>query len=302
MIAELDKIKEVLKANRSELAFVVGNGINRFAYAEEPNVSWEGLLLDVWQQISCKTLSGISPGVSLTEFYDIMEMEKGAMKGVKQLVIDRLGKWEPTGYHQLLQEKMKEWHVPLLTTNFDRNLEEGLQKYKLGLTRKDFTDYYPWNVYFSHKVLASPINGFGVWHINGTIDYLRSIKLGLSDYVATLAKVRSFVHKADGSDDFRGKDQIVWRGYNTWLHIVFNCSLCIFGLALDENETFLRWLLIERAKYFRKFPERKKKGWYVCKTEEISEGKRFYLDSVGFEVVKLRSWEEIYKGVIDLNG
>lgn len=79
----------------------------------------------------------------------------------------------------------------------------------------------------------------------------------------------------------------------------FNSSLCIFGLALDENETFLRWLLIERAKYFRRFPERRKKGWYVCKSDEISEGKRFYLDYLGFEMVTLENYEEIYKGLLE---
>lgn len=70
-------------------------------------------------------------------------------------------------------------------------------------------------------------------------------------------------------------------------------------MALDENETFLRWLLIERAKYFKRYPERKKKGWFVCKTGECSEGKRLYLDYIGFELVQLDSYDDIYRGMFD---
>lgn len=45
-----------------------------------------------------------------------------------------------------------------------------------------------------------------------------------------------------------------WDGAASWLHIVFNSPLLIFGLGLEENEVFFRWLLIERARYFKKFP------------------------------------------------
>lgn len=75
MISDLSVIKQVLNRNKSNLAFIVGNGINRFAYAQNQDVSWNALLLDVWQQISNRTLSNISDGISLTEFYDIMEFD-----------------------------------------------------------------------------------------------------------------------------------------------------------------------------------------------------------------------------------
>lgn len=130
------------------------------------------------------------------------------------------------------------------------------------------------------------------------VGYRRSIRLSLSEYMGLSARVRFFLHKEESIDDFNFKNQNNWKEDNTWLHIIFNSSLCIFGLALDENETFLRWLLIERAKYFRRFPERRKK--VVCKSDEISEGKRFYLDYLGFEMVTLENYEEIDKGLLEV--
>lgn len=300
MISDLSVIKQVLNRNKSNLAFIVGNGINRFAYAQNQDVSWNALLLDVWQQISNRTLSNISDGISLTEFYDIMEFEAGSIDEVRLKVVESLDKWQPVEYHKWLQNKVAEWNVPLLTTNFDRNLDDGLRFNKLENGNIGFTDFYPWNVYFGNTILSYPTEGFAVWHINGMVGYRRSIRLSLSEYMGLSARVRSFLHKEESIDDFNFKNQNNWKGYNTWLHIIFNSSLCIFGLALDENETFLRWLLIERAKYFRRFPERRKKGWYVCKSDEISEGKKFYLDYLGFEMVTLENYEEIYKGLLEV--
>ncbi len=300
MINRLDTIKQELLRNKSDLAFIVGNGINRFAYDENQDVSWNGLLLNVWQQISHRTLSSISTGISLTEFYDIMEFEAGSIDDVRLKVANLLDQWEPVEYHIWLQNKIANWNVPLLTTNFDRNLDNGLRINKLEFGSTGFTDFYPWNVYFSNTELLSSTAGFGVWHINGMVGYRRSIRLSLSEYTGLSARVRSFLHKEESIDDFNLKNQNYWKGYNTWLHIIFNSSLCIFGLALDENETFLRWLLIERAKYFSRFPERKKKGWYICRPDEVSEGKRFYLDYLGFELVVLDDFDDIYRGIVDI--
>lgn len=47
MISDLSVIKQVLNRNKSNLAFIVGNGINRFAYAQNQDVSWNALLLDI---------------------------------------------------------------------------------------------------------------------------------------------------------------------------------------------------------------------------------------------------------------
>ncbi|MDE5578611.1 MAG: hypothetical protein K2I85_01465 [Alistipes sp.] len=276
------------------MAFICGNGINRYAYGETRKCSWSDMLLDIWKEISNNTLSNISEGISYTEFYDVMESDVGNIDTLRLKVVNYLEKWKPCHYHKWLQNKFIEWNIPLLTTNFDKNIEDGLSRYQFKNYK--FTNFYPWNVYFSKKELDSPLDGFGIWHINGMVRYHHSIRLGLSEYMGLSARVRSYLHKNDKLDDFYNK-AVNWNGYQTWLHIIFNRSLCIFGLGLDENETFLRWLLIERAKYFKKFPERAKKGWYICRSNDLTNGKRFLLEHIGFEVVALDSYKDVYENI-----
>lgn len=68
---------------------------------------------------------------------------------------------------------------------------------------------------------------------------------------------------------------------------------------MEENEVFIRWLLIERAKYFKKFPDRKKAGWYITTRtgtpDARSAGKALFLKNVGLNVVEVNSYDEIYK-------
>ena len=71
-------------------------------------------------------------------------------------------------------------------------------------------------------------------------------------------------------------------------------------MGLDESEVFIRWLLIERAKYFKLFPRRKHKGWFITKKGEnlsTSEGKRFFLKSVGFEIIEVDDYKTIYEEI-----
>ena len=167
--------------------------------------------------------------------------------------------------------KIKEFESPILTTNFDVYIGKSIRAKRRILSPNEdqykFTDFYPWNVYYGTDEIENPLDGFGVWHINGLTDYPRSIRLGLSDYMG-------------------------WIGCNTWLHVIFNKDLFIFGLALEENEVFLRWLLIQRAKYSQMYDKRLK-GWYI--DNNISPGKKFFLEQLGFEVIEIRDFNNLYQ-------
>lgn len=83
-------------------------------------------------------------------------------------------------------------------------------------------------------------------------------------------------------NDFNFKNENNWKGYNTWC-ISFCSSLCIFGLTLDENETFKMKFQLKRAKYFGRSQNTRKIGMYNNKSDEkFPEGKRFYLDYPSF--------------------
>lgn len=209
---------------------------------------------------------------------------------VKQSVVKMFSKRLYNPQYMLCTSFFKNFDVPVITTNFDTIMAQSLHlsKRKMG---KSFTAFYPWNIYYSDKELDCPISGFGIWHINGVIEYPQSIKLGLSDYMGNVERVRKMLHSHDFNEFFNGKNQNNWAGYFTWLHIFFNRDLFIFGLKLESNEVFLRWLLIQRAKYSQMY-NKPLKGWFVDK--DIDENKKYFLKKVGFDVIDISDFNELY--------
>ena len=302
MITEISKAKEVLTKyiDNKDISFIFGNGINRHENKENSDISWNDMLLKVWDAVSPKTLSEIARGITMTEFYNIMEIEAKSSKEVRDKTVDIIRSWKPSSYECKLEKRLIELDCPVLTTNFDGNIEKELVRYKMK-TKNGFSDYYPWNVYYSNKELNNPLDGFAVWHINGMQDYPRSLRLSLSEYINLTSKTRTYIHSSDAIDNFDKKNIINWKGYRTWLHLIFNSNLCIIGLALDEQETFLRWMLIERLKYFARFKDRKKYGWFVCCEDDIkNQGKKMFLEYLGFEIICLQNYPDIYENLLDV--
>lgn len=292
------EIKNIFFKNKNEIAFIIGNGINR--YPNNPNaLSWDELLIKLWDKVSFHTLSVRPKGISITEFYDILELENTQRFNLQQEFCNLLSNWQPLDHHRTIVNTIREFEAPLLTTNFDETLAKSIGCSLFRITNKGFTDYYPWSTYHALKGINIPTGGFGVWYINGMLKYHRSIRLGLSHYMGSVGRARSLLHEGKEGNLFTGKNQSKWKGYKTWLHIIFNKSLFIFGLGLEENETFLRWLLIERSKYFRKYPKRKYKGWYLTKKNKniTNKGKKFFLERVGFEVIEVDSYDIIYENI-----
>lgn len=288
----LTEVRRYINQQPDRVAFIVGNGINRF---NSNNIlSWDGLLQQLWHKVTNEEMYIRPGGISLTELYDILELKNNNSEiDLQKVVSHLLESWTPLYHHQNVVNKIKEWNAPLLTTNFDEVLARtnSLDTYHLEWTN----DFYPWSTYHSTVELSNPLEGFGIWYINGMRKYSRSIRLGLTHYMGSVERSRRLIHNGDDRL-FNGKAQYNWKGKNTWLHIVFNKELIVFGLGLEENETFLRWLLIERKRYFREFPEREFKSWYlhVNELEKIPEGKRLFLESVGFNIVEVDTFERLY--------
>ena len=297
-------IKKIIEKHKGDIAFVVGNGINRYLN-DTGESSWEDLLSQLWKKVSSHSLTKRPEGISLPEFYDILELKDTKdTKNIKdskfQKEVAKLMKdWVPRDHHKNIINRIKELNAPVLTTNFENTLAKT-SKYRLfKIEQKGFGYVYPWTTFYGENKLESPTDGFGIWHINGMIKYHRSIRLGLSHYMGSVEKARRLLHKGEEKALFSGKNTHNWNGCKTWLHIVFNKSLFIFGLGLEENETFLRWLLIERSKYFKHFPRRKHKGWYINKknNNETDQGKKFFLENVGFKVIEVDDYADIYENI-----
>ena len=292
----------LLDKHRSDLALVIGNGINRYnpssnKSSESPRNSWTDLLRKLASQVLDEKSEEILEGVSYTEYYDILQLNQGAnssgKKSLQKNFCDLIKRWKHDEHHKRIVSWAEEAKCPLLTTNFD-NLMSDTGEYTLRRMRaKQFSDYYPWESYYGPEKLDNPNAGFGIWHINGMQRYQRSIRLGLTHYMGSVHRVRGWLYR--GTNGLFSEDDVKdWRGARTWLDVVFRKPLVIFGLGFEVNEVFLRWLFIERARYFQKFPMHKKDAWYVYVEEKDGLGKLRFLKCMGVEPILARDFPEIY--------
>ena len=236
-------------------AILLGNGINNL---EKTFLDWKSLLY----KIGGENLN--FEGLTYSEMYDFIEMQSANGKELKLKVCAYLKSpsIEKLQTHYQFLNLVQSENCPVLTTNFDLGLETSKELTFFRTENKGFTRFYPWDTYYSQEKLQHPTDGFGIWHIHGLTRYYDSVRLGLTDYMGSVEKARNWIHKGD-SRLFNGKNQGNWRGKDTWLHIWFNMPLIIVGLKLESQEVFIRWLLIERERYFRQFEERRKKTVFI---------------------------------------
>ncbi len=287
----------ILEGNVGDVALMLGNGINRYANAGAVN-SWDDLLVEIARDC-IPGLRQVPQGTALTEFYDVVELKSRASTVDLQSEFCRsMTDWRPFVHHRRIMAWAADKAVPVLTTNFDDVLAQaGECRFQFPRDRK-FTAYYPWGCHFARTLLDDPCGGFGIWHINGMARYKTSIRLGLSHYMGSVQRARGWIHGRGDANLFRAKNRHDWHGARTWVHLVFNKRLLIIGLGLAENEVFLRWLLIERAKYFRAFPERRHDAYYVYvddPRDERQAGKLFFLGAIGVHCIEVASHADIYE-------
>jgi hypothetical protein len=287
-------LSSVLNQHNQQLALVIGNGINRYNSSAALS-SWDAMLLELWERHTKEDANIIPLGISLTEFYDALDLRSQLKeKNLQKEFCDFLSGWSFKPHHQSIMAWAKQHHTPVLTTNFDETLAESLALTLHHADSQRFTDFYPWASCFAEQAIEKPTDEFGIWHINGIKRYSRSIRLGLSHYMGSVERARALIHKGGDKRLFAEKNNGNWNGSDTWLECIFKKDLLFLGLGLDMSEVFLRWLLIERAKYFKTYPERAKKAWYVYAGQDLSAGQTIFLKSVGCEIIKESSFDALY--------
>jgi len=268
-------------------AILVGNGINLLT-----NIfpSWDELL----KSISSSDLE--TDGLANTEIYDFIELKSEKGKELKKLVSNRFESVEiDSKAHQDFIELLILKECPVLTTNFDFSFEKSFNNFEGSFYRtakNNFTRFYPWDTYFGTRQLEYPTDGFGIWHIHGMISYTDSIRLGLSDYMGSVEKASKIIRK-EGKKLFNGDNLFNWDGQKTWLHIWFNMPLIIVGLTLSSSEVFIRWLLIEREKYFKIFPDRRQKTYYLSKNENTHLNS--FLSNLNIKLERSADYASLYR-------
>ena len=289
-------MRELLEAHRDDLALVIGNGINRFDAPPGAN-SWEALLSTLARTCIDPAHDVLPAGVSPTEFYDIVDLAaaRDASDNLQAQFCRLMAGWKALPQHGRVMAWAKHWSVPVLTTNFESTLADscGATLRRCGTDR--FTAFYPWSTCFAPDEVDDPMKSFAIWHINGQHRYRQSIRLGLGHYMGSVERARGWI-QTSGSRLYKGANIAGWPGARSWLQPFLHKPLLFMGLALEQNEVFLRWLLIERARYFSRFPSRRRGGWYIHPglAGSIDAGKAFFLRGVGIEPYPVRDYAQIY--------
>lgn len=290
-------LKRVLTNHPAGMALILGNGINRYNN-NNGLTSWDAMLLELWERHTEDDPKDIPLGISLTEFYDALDLSsKQEFKNLQKEFCDLMAAWDFKAHHRNMMNWAKCHSSPVLTTNFDETLAISMELKFQHTDSVPFTDYYPWSSYFAEKDVKDPSREFAIWHINGVKRYSRSIRLGLSHYMGSVERARALIHKGGHKSLYADKVGHHWNGFHTWLHIIFNNDLLFLGLGLDISEVFLRWLLIERAKYFKEFPARRKNTYYLYAGSDLSLGQHIFLKSVGCEIIREDTYDALYGNV-----
>jgi hypothetical protein len=287
-------LKQILQRRRADLALIVGNGIHRYR-PESPN-SWDKLLMELARRYGVD-VDRVPQGTSATEFFDLLELRAGGRSGeLARAFCDLMKGWRPLAHHERIMGWAVRHEVPVLTTNFDEVLSDAVGARLMRPRGKGFTSYYPWDSRFAARLHDNPCDGFGIWHINGLARYARSVRLGLTHYMGLAQRARPWLHHGENRL-FKSRDGLNWPGRRTWLHLIFNKPLLIFGLGLREDEVFLRWLLIERARYLSWVSDRHHDAWYVYlhdPKDPTEAGRIFFLERIGIRCIPAASYDSIY--------
>jgi hypothetical protein len=305
----------ISKTDFPQPAILLGNGLNNHVFT---NTSWTNLLNQLTDDVIPRSYFNHGD-LSYPEFFDALSFNsrKGFedYESLKNKVCKRIIRWEGTPQHHKFTEFVRENNIPVVTTNFDLTLIDHKMRDAMKMKSGDpykylkprqggkvegnttFTDYYPWNTYYSDNVIENAPSQFAIWHMHGIACYKRSLAIGAIDYGNNISRYKSYI----------GNQKEIcapeWNGKNTWLDIFFHCDLVIIGLSLDSQETNLRWLLMEREKYFRKYQLFRKNTVFVTNKEldSVGEGKKYFLNSIGIKVVEKVNGKEIYDewGLID---
>lgn len=321
MDERIERSRERLHDTGERIAFLVGNGINNFRAKPDEN-SWKGLLIELgvtYSELERGFLEIVLRDSSVTypEFFDLIQLlsetrvDPEDVKRLKAKIASRFDSWEPKDHHRLFIRAARSLDLPVLTTNYDYLIESAddeTVRFVRGRNRDgsmkpllapeaEHDPEFPWHAYYSYREVRSAPDEFAVRHIHGMGAYPESIRLSLSDYMGAVDRARRWLLEEPGSP-FNDRERLSrWRGNNSWLDIFFHRPVFIFGLSLESQEVGIRWLLIEREKYYRKFPELRRSGWYAAveRLDDLPGGKRLFFENLGFEVLIFSRPEELYE-------
>lgn len=302
-------IKELIETKGATV--LLGNGYNRRISdvrkdkALQIPPSWEDLVVKVNDSLGTRLVISEGGGITNPELFTAVSLAYDEVHGggrhsilnvhraVAKLLVKETARCVEIDEIQAIAQTLKKWDIPVITTNYDKQLEMclGLNKYKTGYLRNTSL-YYPVNCYYSDKKLEEDKldKQFAIWHCNGVVDYVESLRLDLCDYCNYTAWLKKCVPMYGGTVN----NEAIFR--NSWLWPFFNNKLIIVGLSLDPSEFFLRWLLIRRHVWRKEEKGEDMHGYFLCgKDDKRCLAQKAFLGSVGIKILEYDLRGQIYE-------
>ena len=285
------------------VAILLGNGFNYAFY--DRSTSWAKLVADIWNESH--------PNADITE--DLVKRTNLSLTETAEMsekpfdnICESVAKFFSNEFIQNSDAKkfleyLEQRNIPIITTNYDKNIAQELNLTQHYTTRREDAEILPprfqWGRYYAKESFNKEdiLNKFAIWNAHGTIDAPKSLCFTLSDYLECSKEAYAALEGIYSYFYIPSKDRTP-HYVDTWLNILFNKNICIIGLSLNENEIFLRLLLMWRMQYMKSHygNPNKYKGWYLyVNDQDMPFNKKFFLDSVNIKPIKCKNHDAIYK-------
>ncbi len=303
-----------------DVTILIGNGYNWYVKSilKQKNKggiangailpSWDDLVKNVDSQLNTElNVDSLMGGLSNPELFTAISLQYELIRSIKRhnilpihdAVINVLANNEIVVTEiEHLAKVLKSWDVPVITTNYDKNIEKSLALtgywLKTGVKKNM---YYPISLYYRDRPFGEIEieKSFAVWHCSGVVDIRESLRLDLSDYCNYTAWLKQRIPVNSELSD----PPALFK--QSWLSPFFKNKLIIIGLGLNQSEFFLRWLLVRRFAWRTAMGYRGNHGYYLSSNEEPFDcGKRQLLSSVGIETILYETWDQLYKDLFGL--
>lgn len=292
--------------DKNEVAFLIGNGFNRYACRNGAK-SWDELIERL--EISCSFDRSGYNLLDTTEQYSAIVLAKGEEEVMTRLVDINQKDLECTDRVKELNVALRKINIPVLTTNIDDLIDcdptsgKAYPTYdfvydggKIDNPREILHDsLWTLNNYFAPQELKSADSGYGVWHIHGHSSHQDTIRFGLVSYAKLIARLSRRLDTI--SDDN-------WLLKNTWMNLLMKKRLCIVGLNISRVEFSLRYFLLRRCHIFKEiFGCPSPGGWYLYTKKEESDLEPVlqFVKSVGIVPVSFDDYDPIYNTIIKIS-
>lgn len=283
-----------------DFIFLIGNGINRHydknnngKKDKDDDLSWDALMKKIAKNVDVNTdlinneKSIWASGLTNPELFNILESASSFSE-----VRDALKKWLNDYSNKKLPvvSSLKEWGVPVLTTNYDTRMHEGKRRVMRNPNGNALKSYYPFFSYYAEQDVTDVCKDFAFWHIHGVYNAPRRLQISLSNYLYYCKYTQPIIANLF-------KENTIEPDYTkSWLYPFFTKPLFIVGLGLNPDETFLRWLLIQRKQLMGK-QGLNPIGYYACIEDELLPGKEFFLKQVGLTPLTFKGFPEMYQTI-----